>query len=90
MLSGGETVSISVTYDPTVDAMNVDLAPGLVAQTIEIEPRVLVDVDAQGQPLSVEFVVARDFFPFLTRHGGRLDAATVAELARTVLAEQAG
>lgn len=71
---------MTITYDPNVDAMDVRLADGRVAETVEIEPRVLVDVDAQGHPLSIEFVVARDFFPFLTRHGGQLDAATVATL----------
>lgn len=62
--------AIRLTYDAEVDALYVAFAEGNVAETIEIEESVYVDVDADGRPLGVEFVSAAELVPFLRRHGG--------------------
>jgi uncharacterized protein YuzE len=41
---------------------------GKVAETVEVEHMIVVDLDADGQPLGIEFVNADDFLPFLRRH----------------------
>ncbi len=59
-------------YASDVDALYVRFRRGKVADTIEIEHLIVVDLDADGQPLGIEFVNADDFLPFLRRHGGPL------------------
>lgn len=61
---------LGVRYDADADAMYLRLRDGTVADTVEIEEMVYVDIDADGQPLGVEFVVASDFLAFLTRRDG--------------------
>jgi uncharacterized protein YuzE len=70
-----------IKYDPDANALYVKLTAAAVADTVEIEPMVVVDVDATGQPVGIEFVYAQDFLPFLARHGGQLDHETLAPLA---------
>lgn len=71
-----------IEYSPTAGALYLRLQAGTVAKTVEIEEFVDVDVDASGQPLGVEFVVAEEFDPFLERHAGALDVpGDLAELA---------
>lgn len=80
-----------IEYSPTAGALYLRLQAGTVAKTVEIEEFVDVDVDASGQPLGVEFVVAEEFYPFLERHAGALDVpGDLAELAQAVVAEWAG
>ena len=62
-------------YDPGARALYVRLATGEVAETAEIEEMVYVDLDADGRPLGVEFVVAEDLLTFLERRGGVFDVA---------------
>ena len=62
-----------IEYSPTAGALYLRLQAGDVARTIEIEDMVYVDVDANGQPLGVEFVDAQEFLPYLERHAGVLD-----------------
>ncbi len=50
-----------------------EIPDGAVARTLEIEPDVYLDLDADDRPLGLEFVHASDFQDFLERHGGRLE-----------------
>ncbi len=68
--SGGEAVALRIRYDADADAVYLRLREGTVAETVEVEEMVYVDVDAEGRPLGVEFVVASDVLAFLARHGG--------------------
>jgi len=67
---------MTVTYDSTVNALSVTLAFGDVADTIEIEPMIVGDVDAAGHPLGVEFVHAEDFLPFLATAAASIPACS--------------
>ncbi len=59
-------------YAPDVNALYVRFRQGKVAETSEIEHLIVVDLDATGRPLGIEFVDADAFLPFLRRHGGPL------------------
>lgn len=62
--------ALHLRYSASADALYVQLREGQVAETIEVEEMVYVDVDQDGRPLGIEFVVASDLFGFLGRHGG--------------------
>jgi uncharacterized protein YuzE len=62
--------ALRITYSATGDALYLALAEGEVAETVEIEELVYVDVDAEGRTLGIEFAAATDFLPFLMRRGG--------------------
>ena len=49
-----------ITYDKTVDALNLALRAGAVAKTLEIAPEILVDVDKKGRTLSIEIIGASE------------------------------
>jgi addiction module HigA family antidote len=54
---------VIIHYDPEIDALYVDLAErrdGDVERTIELDPRRLVDYDATGDALGVEFLWASE------------------------------
>ncbi len=57
-------------YDPEAGALYVRMREGAVADTIEVEELVYLDVDEDGRPLGIEFVVAEQLPEFLTRRGG--------------------
>jgi uncharacterized protein YuzE len=62
-------------FDPDADAIYLRLSaigPGEVAETVELTPFILLDLDAAGAPLGVEFVRADELVPFLRRHADRL------------------
>ena len=65
-----DVAALRVRYDAEADAMYLRLRDGSVADTVEIEQMVYVDVDDAGHPLGIEFVVASDFLQFLSRRGG--------------------
>jgi len=68
---------LRLTYDATVDAFQLELAPGTpVAKTIEWGPGVHVDVDARGRVLGIEVLDASTHF----------DAASLATLRPPVIA----
>ncbi len=46
------------------------LPDGTIAGTVEIAELVYLDVDRDGHPLGIKFVVASDFLRFISRHGG--------------------
>ena len=52
------------------DALYMTLREGDVAETVEVEESVYVDLDDEGRPLGVEFVSAAVLLPFLQRRGG--------------------
>ncbi|MGH2560398.1 MAG: DUF2283 domain-containing protein [Thermomicrobiales bacterium] len=59
-----------ITYDEIGEALAITLHEGASEETIEIADGVLLDVDADGRPLSLEFVSLRSLPPFLAAHGG--------------------
>lgn len=69
---GKRPAALRIRYDADADAMYLTVNEGAVADTVEIAEMVYVDVDGEGRPLGIEFVVASDFLSFLSRHGGEL------------------
>ncbi len=51
---------MKISYDKEVDALNVSLRPGRVAETREISPEILLDVDRDGNPLYLEILGASE------------------------------
>ncbi len=51
---------MKITYDKEVDALNVTLRSGIVAQTLEISPEILLDVDRNGKLLYLEIIGATE------------------------------
>jgi uncharacterized protein YuzE len=51
---------MEISYDKTVDALNVTLRRGVVARTLEIAPEILLDFDKKGNPLYLEILGARE------------------------------
>ncbi len=51
---------MKITYDKDVDALNLTLRKGVVAETIEVAPDVFLDLDKKGQPLYIEIVGASE------------------------------
>ena len=64
--------ALEMRYDAEAGALYLRLggATGPVAETVEIEEMVYMDLDADARPIGVEFVVAQDLLPFLMRQGG--------------------
>lgn len=58
---------MKLEIDATVHALYLRLAPGRVADTLELADLIVADVDEAGTPLGIEFVRAEDFAPFLQR-----------------------
>ena len=56
-------MSLVPTYDPSVDALYLCARPGVaIDKTVELDPRVIVDRDADGIAIGVELLSA-------ARHG---------------------
>lgn len=49
-----------ITYDKTVDALNVSLRKGRVAKTLEISPEIMMDLDSKGNTLNIEIIGASE------------------------------
>lgn len=49
-----------ITYDKTVDALNIALRAGAVSKTLEIAPEIFIDVDKKGRTLNIEIIGARE------------------------------
>lgn len=69
---------MKIELDKEAGALYVQIArgeipDGAVERTLELEPGVYLDLDAEGHPLGLEFVHAHDFQGFLMRRGGRLE-----------------
>jgi uncharacterized protein YuzE len=68
--------------DSEVNALYIyfrEIPDGAVAQTVELEEGVNLDIDSGGRILGLEFVNADDFPQFLAGHGGELDIPERAE-----------
>lgn len=50
-------------YDTEVDAVDIEFKKGAVAETKELSPEVLLDVDRKGTPLSLEILGASKRYP---------------------------
>ena len=58
----------TVRYDQEVDALYIRVAEGVIDDTAEVEPGVIVDVDAEGNMLGVEVLNASGRFDMKTPH----------------------
>lgn len=47
---------MEINYDKSVDALNFTLRSGVVAKTLEVAPEILLDLDKDGRPLSLEVI----------------------------------
>ena len=56
-----DIVSVKITCDKEVDALDVTLRSGRVEETVEVTPEVLLDVDKNGKLLHVE-VIGTNYF----------------------------
>jgi uncharacterized protein YuzE len=65
--NGSEAPALRIRYDADADAMYVRIREGENAETVEVEQMVYVDLDGEGRPIGIEFVVANDFLGFLAR-----------------------
>ena len=61
---------LRLTYSADHGLLYMALATGEVADTIEVEESVFIDVDEEGRPLGIEFLDATDLPAFLARRGG--------------------
>lgn len=52
--------TMKITYDKTVDALNISLRTGKVAKTAEIGSEILADVDKNGRTLSLEIIGVKE------------------------------
>ncbi len=57
---------MNVTYDPKTDTLTVILKPGLVAESDEEKPGVILDYDENGALLGLEVLEASKSIPNLT------------------------
>lgn len=57
---GRKEEKMKIHYDPKVDALDIVFKKGKVAETREIGPEILLDVDKKGDPLSLEILGAKE------------------------------
>ena len=69
-------------YSPDGHMLYVQFRDDDAVETVEVEPDIYVDLDAEGRPIGIEFVNADDFFPFLGR--GLEDAHAVLQVPRAL------
>lgn len=50
--------SSTLTYDPEVKALYIELSDNEIAETLELSESVYVDVDADGEPVGFEILNA--------------------------------
>ncbi len=53
---------MKITYDKSVDAMNLTIRAGKVAKTISVSNGIMLDVDKKGNPLYLEILNASSLF----------------------------
>lgn len=51
---------MKINYDKKVDALNFTLRSGIVAKTLEVAPEIMLDLDKNGRPLSLEIIGASE------------------------------
>lgn len=71
---------MKIGYSPSGQVLYLRLRSGEVAETVESEALVVVDLDDAGEPLGIDFVVADHLFSFLARHAAGSDGLAVVEL----------
>lgn len=54
---------MKITYDKQADAMYISLFKGKVKRTVEINPRVIVDIDARGRTMGIELLFVSEKIP---------------------------
>lgn len=50
--------------------LHIHLRDGVAVDTIVLGDLIYLELDAEGHPLSLDFVVAEDFLPFIKTQGG--------------------
>ena len=51
-----------ITYDPEANALYIELRPGIVAESHDLEEGITADLDRQGHVLGIEVLDARERF----------------------------
>mgnify|MGYP001576495771 CR=1 FL=1 len=54
---------MKVTYDKLADAMYISFARGEIKKTVQVNPRVLVDVGKNGKVIAVELLFVSEKMP---------------------------
>jgi uncharacterized protein YuzE len=67
------TTAFQITHDPDVDTVYLRIRESPVAKTIELREFVFADLNAQGEPIGIEFVTSDDFFGFMRDFHGTID-----------------
>lgn len=76
-----------ISYAADQSLLYIQVAEGPAAETVEIEESIYVDLDADGQPIGMEFLNAADFFDFLERRGGTFTITDANTLSDSVAAD---
>ena len=53
---------MKIKYDPEADVVYIKLSDAEILETEETDTGVIVDLDADGQVVGLEFLNAKDFF----------------------------
>lgn len=65
---------MTITYSASVNALYIRFRPGEIEVSAPLDGTPLVvDVDAKGHPVGLEFLDATGFMDFLAQQGGRLE-----------------
>ncbi|MEJ7902405.1 MAG: DUF2283 domain-containing protein [Thermomicrobiales bacterium] len=70
--------SSTLTYDPAVKALYIELSDNDIAETIELSESVCVDLDADGEPVGFEILHAAP--SLVASHSSLPDAAALKDL----------
>ncbi|MGB9903031.1 DUF2283 domain-containing protein [Methanothrix sp.] len=52
---------MKISYDPEYDVMYLKLLDGVVAETVEVEPNILIDYGEHKEVLGIEIINASGF-----------------------------
>jgi uncharacterized protein YuzE len=62
--------ALRLTYSPDHGLLYLAFGEGDIADTIEVEESVYLDVNEDGRPLGIEFLDGGDLPAFIARYGG--------------------
>lgn len=51
---------MKISYDKSVDSLNLTLRTGTVVKTLEVAPEIMLDLDKDGRPLYLEIIGASE------------------------------
>ena len=51
---------MKISYDKSVDALNISLRTGVVSKTVEVSPEIMLDIDKKGHTLNIEILGASE------------------------------